>query len=246
MQPLVSIVTPNYNGAKYLRETLESVLAQTYTNWELIVVDDGSTDDSLELVRSFDEPRFRVFVNERNSGAAVSRNVAIEAARGKYIAFLDGDDLWDEKKLERQIAFMQEKDAAFCFTHYYVDKPNGRGVYAPKRETYGYRDILKGSVIGCSTVLYDAEKLGKRYMPTEAWKREDLGCWLDILRGGERAYCMPEPLTTYRVRGDSVSANKAQMLKWQWHVYRKVEKLGFFRSLGYLISWAFRGVIKYK
>lgn len=245
---LVSVIMPCYNAAAYIGETIESVLAQTYTNWELLIVDDCSTDDSLAVIARYDDPRIRVLKNEKNSGAAVTRNNAIEAANGRFMAFLDSDDLWHPEKLAEQLAFMAEKDCALSFTHYAVI--NGAEeqitVFCPQKDTYSYGDILKHCYIGCSTAIYDVEKVGKVDMPTDAIKREDAACWLRILKTGVDANCLHKNLTSYRVHTNSVSSNKVRMIKYQWHLYRRVEHLSFFRSAYCMMHWAIKGFLKYR
>lgn len=245
---LVSIIMPNYNGGKYLTDTIKSVLAQTYQNWELIFVDDCSTDNSLEIVNSFGDKRIRILQNEKNSGAAVSRNYAIREAQGKWIAFLDSDDLWTPEKLEKQIEFMKSKDIAFSFTDYEVVDSENRllAKFSPRLDECRYKDILKHNCIGCLTAMYDTDKTGKVYMPTDAIKREDLACWLYILKTGKKGYCLHEFLAKYKQHSNSVSSNKFKMAKYQWQTYRKVEKLSFFKSIYYLICWAINGVFKYR
>ncbi len=249
MQELVSIITPSYNAAKYIADTIQSVQAQTYTNWEMIIADDCSTDNTDEVVQNFlTDTRIRYIKNEKNSGAAETRNNAISKAQGRWIAFVDSDDIWAADKLEKHIAFMKEKEAALSFTHYTVVDEEGKEValYAPKKEEYTYKMILKHCSIGCSTAIYDREKLGTVYMPTNAEKREDFACWLQILRTGVNAFCLHESLTRYRVHRQSVSSSKGKMIKYQWRVYRRVEKLGFFKSLYYMCHWAIKGFFKYK
>lgn len=244
---LVSIIMPNYNSGEYLRETLESVFLQTYQNWELLFVDDSSTDNSLDIVREYSDDRIRVFVNEKNSGAAVSRNTALKAAKGRWIAFLDSDDLWNEDKLATQLSFMYREKCAFSFTHYFFDTNDSLlKEFSPKKDSYSYEDILKHCYIGCSTVIYDSEKLGKVYMPVEAVKREDFACWLKILRQNVNAHCLHKCLTTVKIHQGSVSYNKVKMIKYQWNVYRNVEKISFLKSLYYMAHWAIKGVLKYK
>lgn len=245
---LVSIIMPNYNCAKYLEKTIESILLQTYQNWELLFVDDCSLDNSLELVKSFNDERIKVFSMDKNGGAALARNKAIEQASGKWIAFLDSDDLWESEKLQKQIKYMQTNDLSFTFTDYQVIDEEGKliSTFTPRLDVCGYKDILKHNHIGCLTVIYDADKLGKVYMPTNATKREDLACWLKILRTGEKAYCLHETLAKYKVHSNSVSSNKFKMMKYQWQVYRKVEKLNPFKSFYYLICWAITGFFKYR
>lgn len=245
---LVSIVMPNYNSEKYVEATLKSVLAQTYQNWELLFVDDCSSDASLALVRAFADERIRIFSMEKNGGAARARNKAIEEARGKWIAFLDSDDLWVPEKLEKQIAYMQNNDISFSYTDYEVIDENNAiiSMFRPRLDICRYEDILKHNHIGCLTVIYNADKLGKVFMPTDAIKREDMACWLRILKTGEQAHCLHECLAQYKVHANSVSSNKWQMMKYQWQVYRKVERIHTLRSIYYLAYWAIAGVLKYR
>ena len=245
---LVSVIMPNYNSEKFVTDTIKSVLAQTYKNWELIFVDDCSTDNSLDIVRSFADERIKIIKCETNGGAAVARNVAIDAARGRWMAFLDSDDIWHPQKLERQLAFMTENNYGFSFTHYGVIDDGNKEIseFKPVKDKYSYRDILKHNHIGCLTAVYDVEALGKVYMPTNAAKREDLACWLAILRSGTEAYCLHDVLASYKVHSGSVSSNKVKMIKYQWNVYRKVERMNPFKSAYYLIHWGISGIFKYR
>ena len=245
---LVSVIMPNYNSAKYVKNTIESVLSQTYHNWELIFVDDCSTDNSLDIVRAFEDERIKIYSTEKNSGAATARNIAIDKACGDWIAFLDSDDLWMPEKLEKQIEYMHNNSVAFSYTDYDVIDEDSRVIstFKPHLDVCGYKDILKHNHIGCLTAVYNAVKLGKVFMPTDAIKREDLACWLRILKSGETAHCLHECLAQYKVHSNSVSSNKFKMIKYQWQVYRKVEKLGIFSSIYYLAHWAILGFVKYR
>lgn len=245
---LVSIIMPNYNSEKYIEATIKSVLAQTYQNWELLFVDDCSSDASLALADAFQDERIRTFSMRENGGAALARNKAIEEANGKWIAFLDSDDLWMPEKLEKQLRYMQSNDISFSYTDYEVVDENNVIVstFRPRLDVCRYKDILKHNHIGCLTVIYDAGKLGKVLMPTNAIKREDMACWLSILKNGEEAHCLRECLAQYKVHSNSVSSNKLKMAKYQWQVYRKVERINVFQSVYYLASWAVMGVLKYR
>ena len=245
---LVSIIMPNYNSEKYVKETIQSVLEQTYQNWELIFVDDCSTDNSLDIVKSFDDDRIKVYQNESNSGAAVTRNHALEMAQGKWMAFLDSDDLWTPDKLEKQITFMVNNDVCFSYSDYEVidENDNVISTFKPRLEVCTYEDILKHNHIGCLTAIYNAEKLGTVLMPVDAIKREDLACWLSILKTGVKAHCLHECLAKYKVHSNSVSSNKFKMMKYQWHVYRKVEKLSLFKCVYYMLNWTITGIFKYR
>ncbi len=246
----VSIIMPNYNCEKFIAETINSVLSETYTNWELLIVDDCSTDKSIDIIKDYCEKdsRIKLFINEKNSGAAATRNRAIKEATGRWIAFLDSDDLWLPEKLEQQLHFMVENNISFSFTEYEVIDELGttKTVFKPTKDTYTYNDILKTCSIGCLTAVYDTTALGKVYMPESATKREDVACWLSILRDGTPAYCAHIPLARYRVRSRSVSSNKIKMIKYQWRLYRRVENLNIFRSFYYLTNWAIKGLVKYR
>lgn len=245
---LVSIIMPNYNSEKFISSSIESVIAQTYVNWELIIIDDCSTDTSIEIAERFKDARIKIIKNKKNYGAAVSRNNGIKSANGRYIAFLDSDDVWDENKLLESITFMREKGFSFICTDYRTVAESGEHIsnYSPQKSSYNYFDILKHNVIGCSTVVYDKNILGEVLMPIEATMREDFACWLAILKKGYVVNYLHKILTEYKVRSNSVSSKKTKMIKYQWKVYRRIEKLPFFKSLYYLAHWAIKGLFKYK
>ena len=195
----VSIITPSYNSARFIASTINSVIAQTAMSLEIIIVDDCSSDNSIEVIQSFidRDTRIKFIKLEENSGAAVARNTAIEAASGRFIAFLDSDDLWDPEKLEKQIQFMLDKDIAFSYTAY--EKIDESGVpfdIVNVPEKISYKQLLKTNVIGCLTAMYDVEKLGKVYMPVNT-KREDFATWLTILKKVDYAYGMVNIFSQY-------------------------------------------------
>jgi len=245
---MVSIITPSYKSEKFISETIKSVLFQTYKNWEMIIVDDCSPDNSNEIIEEYckKDSRIKLIKLEKNSGPAVARNRAIKEAKGRYIAFLDADDLWKPEKLEKQLLFMNENNLAFTYSSYdLIDEDNSDiGTFITK-ETITYEDMLKTCSVGCLTAIYDTEKLGKVYMPLIR-KRQDYGLWLKILKKIGRTKGIVEPLAIYRIRKDSVSSNKIKAAQYQWKIYREVEKLNFFQSIYYFIHYAFNGVIKYK
>lgn len=245
---LVSIIMPNYNSEKYVEASILSVQAQTYQNWELLFVDDGSSDSSLALASAFQDERIHIFSTGENGGAALARNKAIEEAKGRWIAFLDSDDLWSPEKLEKQLMFMQNNGISFSYTDYTVVDENDTiiSVFKSRLDACQYKDILKHNHIGCLTAMYDSDQLGKVFMPADAIKREDMACWLHILKNGKKAYCLHECLAQYKIRSHSVSSNKLKMVKYQWRVYRKVEGIHVFKSLYYLACWALMGVWKYR
>lgn len=245
---LVSVVMPLYNAEEYVAAAIESTIAQSHQNWELIIVDDCSSDRSVSIVEQYRDARIRLIRNTVNTGAAGARNLAIEAARGRWIAFLDSDDLWKQDKLQRHLSFMNEQGAALSFTDYNVVDSSGGAIarFSPKKDRYTYDMVLCHNYLGCSTVIYDTALLGKVYMPLEAVKREDQACWLRILKTGVSAFCLHEALTDYRVNTGSVSHNKLSMVKYQWNVYRRVEKLTVLRAAECMVCWAVKGFMKYK
>lgn len=240
----VSIITPNYNGEAFIAETIQSVLNQDFLAWELIIVDDMSTDNSLEIIQSFEDNRIKLIQLEKNQGAAIARNEGISQAQGRWIAFLDGDDVWMPDKLSHQINFMLKNNYAFTYTAYEKMNELGQQIgQIPVPEKVDYYDLLKTCSIGCLTAIYDTEQLGKIYMPIID-KRQDYGLWLRILKEIDYAYGLNDNLAKYRVRSHSISSNKFLAARYQWLVYRKIEKLSFFSTLFYMISYAYYGVIK--
>lgn len=245
---MVSIITPLHNSERYVAKTVESILAQTYPDWEMIVVDDLSDDSSIETVKRYAEQdnRIKLIQLEQNSGAAVARNTAIEAAKGRYIAFLDSDDIWLPEKLELQLTFMQKNKYPFSFSAYERIDENDKSLgLVGVPEKVSYKQLLKTSVIGCLTVMYDTTYFGKVYMPLIR-KRQDYGLWLKLLKQTDFAYGLQIPLGQYRVRHDSISANKLNTSTYNWRIYRQVEKLSFLASCYYFSHYAFRGLLRTK
>lgn len=244
---MVSIITPLYNSEAFVTETVKSVISQTYANWEMIIVDDCSTDSSYDLVEAFSktEDRIKPVRLEENCGVAAARNTAIELAKGRYIAFLDSDDLWLPMKLERQITFMKETGALLSYTGYSkIDDDgniSGRALNVPAEVSYS--ELLSSNVIGCLTAVYDSWKLGKRFMPVVS--HEDYALWLRILKEGNVAHGINEPLAKYRVRRASVSGNKLKAIRFQWNIYRRVEEFSLPFSMYLFLRYAYCGYRKY-
>ena len=238
---------PVHNSAQFVEESIESVVNQTIQDWELIVVDDCSNDDSFEVLGrvALKDRRIKVIALSENSGAAVARNTGIEAARGRYIAFLDSDDLWMPHKLERQIGYMEETAAAFVHSAYERIDEKGRSldqvVRPPAR--IEYQELLKANRIGCLTAIYDTHTLGKVYMPLLR-KRQDYALWLELLKCVDHVHCLPDVLARYRVRSGSISSNKIEMIKWHWRLFRQVEGLPIHRSLYYLGHNVYRKLVE--
>lgn len=239
MTPDVSVIMASYNSALFLEEAVGSVLGQSFQNWELIISDDASDDDTVAIARRFSaqDSRIRLMTSDVNQGAAVTRNKAIEAAKGRFIAFLDSDDVWLPEKLERQIPFMKENGFALTHTGYRKISESGqdlqRDVVSP--DALSYEMLLKSNAIGCLTAVYDSKILGKIYMPLIR-KRQDYGLWLSILRQGHMAYSLPDILALYRVRTGSISSNKIEMLHYNWRLYRNIERLPVHKA-AYYLGW---------
>lgn len=247
MEPLVSIITPLYNSEKYVAETIDSVLAQTYQNWEMIVIDDCSTDKGPEIVDEYCriDSRIKLLKNSSNSGGAITRNNGIEFASGRFIAFLDSDDLWKPNKLEVQISFMINNIIEFSYCDYDVidsrSIETGEKRIAPK--ILNYNTALPVNRIGCLTAIYDAVIIGKVYFPIIR-KRQDYALWLKILKMGIEGKSVGQNLAKYRVHDNSISANKVDLIKYNWYLYKKIENLGFIRSTVYLCYVLGVGIIK--
>lgn len=244
MNNTVSIVVPVYNAARCIADTIMSVKSQTYTDYELILVDDGSTDTSLEIMKAYECENIRVLNNSEGKGAADARNCGIKEAKGRYIAFIDADDRWLPEKLEKQLAFMKEKDAAFSFTGYeFADENcNPLGIIVRVPESITYREALKNTTIFTSTVIFDTGKLSREDILMPKVVSEDTATWWKVLRSGEMAYGLDESLTLYRRMGKSLSSNKVEAIRRIWVLYRKVEHLGLFYSFYCFCFWAIRAV----
>ncbi len=231
---LVSIIMPAYNAATFIQETIQSVINQTHQNWELLIVDDASTDDTIAQVQAFEDKRIRLITLATNSGAAIARNTAIEQSRGEYLAFLDSDDLWVADKLEKQLTFMKEHGYVFTCTEHGVLEENGEiSEIKTVKTKASYMDILKNNA-GNSTIMYNCQVLGKYYSP-DIKRRNDITMWLQVIKNTPYLYGLQEPLTIYRKRGNSLSANKLTLIRYQWKLYRDIEGLSFLTSVKLLI-----------
>ena len=245
-EELVSIIMPTYNCMDFISIALDSVLNQAYQNWEVIVVDDCSTDDTARVVQDYTrkDSRIKFYKLEKNSGAAVARNTAVELAQGKYIAFLDSDDVWFSEKLTKQISFMEENYYVFTCTSY--TKIDEEGKYLNKiikaRKQSNYDDILKRNP-GNSTVVYNAEELGKIIIPNIR-KRNDYVMWLSVIKKAGVLYGIDEPLASHRIRKGSLSKKKVNLVGYHWKVYREIEKLSLLKSCYLIVYWVIVTVFK--
>ncbi|SPH16877.1 Putative teichuronic acid biosynthesis glycosyltransferase TuaG [Defluviimonas aquaemixtae] len=226
--PSVSVVMPVRDAAATLTDAIRSVQSQTFSGWELIIFDDGSKDASRRIAEDHaaGDQRIVVMRSEAGQGAAAARNRAISVAKGKYVAFLDADDLWLPEKLERQIAFMRQTGAALTFTAYCRRDSAGRERVRQVPKHVDYETLLRGNVIGCLTAVYDREKLGRKYMP-EIRRRHDFALWLEIVMQSGPAQGLNETLAVHRVRPGSLSANRIAATIDTWRMYR--ERIGLSR-----------------
>ena len=243
-KPNVSVITPVYNAEKFLKETIDSVLKQTYKDYDYLLVDDCSTDSSADIVKEYAENdnRVKYIKLKENSGAAVARNTGLEHAQGRYIAFVDSDDLWYPEKLEKQLTFMQENNEAFTSTKYEHITEDGEVLSAPDfPERLNYSGLLKNTAIACSTVVIDREVIGDFRMPLVR-KGQDTATWLKILRDHDYAYLVDEILNQYRGREGSLSSNKIDALKRTWNTYRNLENLLLPKALYYFTFYIWNAV----
>jgi teichuronic acid biosynthesis glycosyltransferase TuaG len=237
--PLVSVITPAYNASAFIAECIRSVQAQAHSNWEHVIVDDCSSDDTRAIVERFQasDPKVRLIPNQSNLGVAETRNRAIAEAGGQFVAFLDSDDLWLPEKLERQLAFMKATGAALSFTAYRRITEDGtrQGEMIHVPPQVSYTDLLKNTSIGCLTVMLDRHQTGPVKM--EKIKHEDYVLWLSLLRQGLVAHGLDEDLARYRVVKSSITSNKLKSVSWVWNIYRNVEHLGVFQSAYYFVQY---------
>ncbi|ATA68508.1 teichuronic acid biosynthesis glycosyl transferase [Capnocytophaga cynodegmi] len=249
-QNLVSIITPMYNASKYVEQTIDSVLSQTYTQWEMLIVDDGSKDNSSEIVEQYADKDNRIkLIRQNNVGSAAARNNALSKAQGRYICFLDSDDLLEPSFFEKQMTFLKQKKAGLVFASYKRIDENGNEKLNPfiVPDEVTYRSLLKTCPISCLTSIYDKKIVGEQFFKEELKSlRDDYVYWLEMLKKIKIAYGNKEVLASYRVFTSSTTGNKKKVIKPQFLVYYKIEKLGLFKSLYYLTHWAFNGFFKYK
>lgn len=244
--PLVSVIMPAYNAMEFLESSVRSVLQQTFRDYELILVDDVSMDDTRDMIRKLasEDSRIRPLFLEENKGSAGARNMALQRASGRIIMFLDSDDIWLPEKMASQLAFMEEKQAPVVFSAYRRMTEGGelRGVVQVPL-TVSYAELLCTNRIGMLTGAYDREQVGLRLLP-DIRLNHDYALWLDILRDGHVAHGQPEVLAHYRVRSGSISRNKFHTARYQWRVFRELEQLSFFKSAYYFAQYTWHGFRK--
>lgn len=248
----VSIIVPVYNAAAYIEETMDSVRAQTYENWELLLVEDGSSDNTdgliSEYIRRTGDVRIRLIRQPSNLGAAKARNRGLQEAQGRYIAYLDADDLWLPQKLEKEIAFMNlpETQAAFAFTGYeFADEyGQGTGTVVKVPGTLTYKQALKNTTIFTSTVMFDTERISKELLEMPVIRSEDTALWWKVLRNGYTAYGLNENLVIYRRPKKTLSSNKLEAIRRIWNLYRRAEGMNVLSSAYHFCFWAVRAVYR--
>lgn len=247
-KPLVSVIMPCYNMEEYISDTIVSVQKQTFPHWELVIVDDVSTDHTAEIVKSHQDQdeRIRFFVKPTHSGIADTRNQCLKMAQGRYLAFLDSDDVWHPEKLDQQLQFMTERNIGFSYSSYdcidLTGKPLQKTVKA--KCDLNYEAYLRNTIIGCSTVMIDKTIVGEVVVPNFRTS-EDTATWLNILKKGFLAYAIEQPLTSYRIRQHSASSNKLKAAADLWRVYRQNEKLPLPKALVCFSSYAFNAIKKH-
>ena len=247
----VSIVVPVYNAEDFILSTVSMVQAQTFEDWELIMVENGSTDDTKLILRdlidnTLDKRLKVIFLEDNVRGPAMARNAGVDAATGRYIAFLDADDVWKREKLEKTLKHISDKDAAFVFTAYeFGDEkanPNGKIVHVP--EVLTYRKALSRTVIFTTTVMFDTQKIDKSLIHMPSIPSEDTATWWNILRNGYDAYGLDEVLAVYRRPAKSLSSNKGKAIVRIWNLYRNVEHLSVIESAWYFCGWAIKATVR--
>ncbi len=245
----VSIITPVFNVAELVGATIDSVLSQSYGDWEMLLVDDASTDDSWKIIQSYAEkdPRIKCWRLVYNSGAAKARNFAIEQASGRFIAFLDNDDLWLPDKLLKQVEFSLAKSAAITHTDYeYIDASGNRiGKVIRAHKLLTYRKMLECNYIGCLTAMYDRKKIGSKVFMPDILKRQDYALWLKIMRNGHHAYGLNETLALYRTGRKSLSSNKFDSAMYNFKLLTEIEGLSKPKAVYYFVMYCILGMKKY-
>lgn len=242
-EPKVSVIIPVYNAEKWIERTIENIEEQTYKNIEIILVDDASIDNSLNIIKRLINEKTKLVILKENVGAAIARNKGLELASGRYICFQDADDWWEKDKIEKQVEFMKEKDCAFSYTAFeYVFKHRKKNVYVP--ETLDYKKALKDTRILVSSAIFDTEKINKELLFMPNIGAEDIATWWKILKNGYVAYGLNEVLVNYFQTKNSRSSNKLKSAISRWNVYRKTEGFSILKTIYYFLFYAFYGIKK--
>lgn len=242
----VSIITPCYNSSRFLEETINSVLNQTFADWEWIITDDQSTDDSVEIIQKIPDPRIQLTIAEKNGGAGHARNISLKKAKGRFITFLDADDFWEENFLEEMVNFMKKNNAEIAYSNYARCDEN----LIPKIEDFKadkevtFNNLLKTCRLSLLSSMYDSQRVGKEFFP-EGSKREDHVMWLNLLKKIPVGKPLPKTMAKYRMHPTSISRKKQNIVKDQYLVYKDFMKFSTIKSLYYTGNWALNGFLKY-
>lgn len=247
-KPLVSIITPVYNSEKYIIDCIESVLNQIYINWEHIFIDDKSCDNSVKLIEEYkkNDSRIKLIKLEKNQGAGLARNEGIKQAKGKFIAFLDSDDIWGKNKLSLQIEFMLKNRLSFSHTDYgYIDDKSSKikDIFNVSN-VVNYKNLLKRTEISCLTAIYDADSIGKYYMSNHR-RKQDYALWLSILKDGHKSYGLNKCLAYYRQHSDSGTSRKYKLIYSHYTFLRETQNISQLSALYYTLYYLYNGVIRY-
>ena len=242
---MVSIIIPIYNAKKWIKDTIENILNQTYGNFELILVDDCSKDGTRKILKQYENKNnIKIIYLAKNRGPGIARNIGLKSAIGRYICFQDADDLWDKDKLKKQLAFMKKKECAFSYTGFKYIKKNNKLKTVHIQEELDYKKALKDIRILTNSVMFDLEKIDIRLLQMKNINAEDIETWYKILKEGYTAYGIDEPLTFYRLRKDSRSGNKLKSAKDRWNIYRKEEDLNILKSSYYFVNYVLNSIRK--
>lgn len=244
--PEVSIITPCYNSALFLKETTESVINQTFTDWEWLITDDCSNDNSVEIIKSTNDSRIKLIQSEENGGAGHARNLSLEKATGRFITFLDADDFWEPNFLEEMMSFIKKENVELAYSNYSRCDEN----LQPKIEDFKadkvvtFNNLLKTCRLSLLSSMYDSQRVGKEFFP-EGSKREDHVMWLNLLKKIPEGKPYPKTMAKYRMHASSVSRKKTNIMKDQYLVYKDYMKFSTLKSWYYTANWAFNGFMKY-
>lgn len=246
-QPLVSVVMPCYNTERFIANSIESVMGQTYENWELLITDGPSSDSTASIVKRYCEQdqRIHLITPTKHQGIAEARYTSIQHSQGRYLAFLDSDDIWVNDKLEKQVKFMQDNGYAFTYGNYEIIDSDGKriGKTIHNGGIVDYNKYLKNTILGCGSVMLDKEQTGPFIQPADD-VNDDMALWCSIMRKGIKAYPMDEVLYLYRIRNDGASSHRFKMVKSVWRVYRKQEKLSLPKSVVCFVGYVFNAIKK--
>ena len=244
--PEISIITPCFNSEKFLKETIHSVLNQSFQNWEWVITDDCSTDKSIKIIENIGDPRIILSKTDRNSGAGAARNISLEKAKGKYITFLDADDYWEPNFLEEMINFMKKENAELAYSNYSrCDenlKPSIGDFHADTEVTFD--NLLMTCRLSLLSSMYNSERVGKEYFPAGS-KREDHVMWLNLLKKIPVGKPLNKTMAKYRMHATSISRKKTNIIKDQYLVYKDHMRFSTLKSFYYTANWAMNGFIKY-